>query len=207
MPSPPTPITPELLARALTYPQYGELAQRLYVQGRTTADDPHFNTPEMLAYTRLNLQRVQRLDQVPPLAEAVVAAARAGQTPLTWVVLAESWCGDVAQNLPVINRIAEASEGRILLRILLRDANLPVMDAFLTNGGRAIPKLVCLRTVDLALLGTWGPRPAPIQAQMTEWRLAGMPYAERNERLHTWYARDKTATLQAEFAALLAEWG
>ena len=46
----------------------------------------------------------------------------------------------------------------INLQLVLRDENLELMDLFLTNGGRSIPKLIALDK-DLNILFTWGPRP------------------------------------------------
>jgi Thioredoxin len=59
--------------------------------------------------------------------------------PLSAMVLAEDWCGDVIDNLPVLGRIAEES-GNIKLRIFLRDQNDDLMDQFLNVGQfRSIP--------------------------------------------------------------------
>ena len=52
-----------LLADALPYTAYRALSADLAAQGRSTAADPHFNTPEMLAYTTLNQHRMRRLDR------------------------------------------------------------------------------------------------------------------------------------------------
>lgn len=200
-------ITPELLTQALPYPAYRALADARFAEGRTTSDDPRYNTPQMLEYAALNLKRMTRLERQPPLDPATIAAAQALPRPLTGLVLTESWCGDAAQIVPVLHRIAEASNGRLSLRLLLRDEHPAVMDAFLTNGGRAIPKLILLDPETLRVLGTWGPRPAPAQTLVLEARAAGESYEERNTKLHTWYAQDKTATTQAEVRALLASIG
>lgn len=44
-------------------------------------------------------------------------------------MLTEGWCGDAAQNLPVINKIAEENPN-INLKLVLRDENLELMDEF-----------------------------------------------------------------------------
>ena len=58
-----------------------------------------------------------------------------------------------------------------------------------------------------AELFTWGPRPAPAQHMILEHKALPLdeqpPYREISTRLHTWYAQDRTATLQAEFTALM----
>ncbi|PWT73031.1 MAG: thioredoxin family protein [Chloroflexi bacterium] len=59
--------------------------------------------------------------------------------PLPVMVLAEDWCGDVIDNLPVLGRIAEQS-GKLKVRIFLRDQNLELMDQYLNQGQfRSIP--------------------------------------------------------------------
>ena len=59
------------------------------------------------------------------------------------MVISEGWCGDAAQILPVINKMALVSN-KIEFRIVLRDENPALMDAFLTNGGKAIPKVIMI---------------------------------------------------------------
>jgi hypothetical protein len=108
----------------------------------------------------------------------------------------------VAQNLPVIWLVAEQSKGKIELRLLLRDENLDVMDMFLTNGGRAIPKLICLDE-NLNVLNTWGPRPQPVQALMQTAKAEGKSREEIQEIVHSWYAHDKTQTLQNELVMIV----
>ena len=196
-------ITPALLAEALTYPAYRALADARFLEGRTTSADPRFNTPQYLEYAALNRKRMNRLEKVPPLDPATVATAQTLARPLTALVLTESWCGDAAQTVPVLHRIAEASAGRLALRLLLRDEHPALMDAFLTTGSRSIPKLILLDPATLTVLGTWGPRPAPAHTQVQADLAAGVSYEERSTKLHTWYAHDKTLTTQVEVRALL----
>ena len=61
----------------------------------------------------------------------------------TLLVLAEGWCGDAAQILPVINKIAEYSS-LIDLKVVCRDENPELMDQFLTNGSKSIPKVIII---------------------------------------------------------------
>ena len=59
--------------------------------------------------------------------------------PLNVLVLAEDWCGDVIDNLPILGKIA-AETGKLNVRIFLRDANLDLMDQYLNKGEfRSIP--------------------------------------------------------------------
>jgi Thioredoxin len=59
--------------------------------------------------------------------------------PLNVLVLAEDWCGDVVDNLPILGRLASES-GKLSLRVFLRDQNLDIMDQYLNDGQfRSIP--------------------------------------------------------------------
>ena len=59
--------------------------------------------------------------------------------PVNVLVLAEDWCGDVIDNLPILGRLA-AESGKLNPRIFLRDQNLDIMDQYLNKGEfRSIP--------------------------------------------------------------------
>lgn len=198
-------ITPDLLASAMTYPEFIELSKRLLAEGKTTSDDPYYNTDKIIQLTDLNVHRISRLERTTTLNPALIEAAQAIPEPWTWLVLVESWCGDVAQCLPVIKQVADLNPA-IDLKLLLRDKNPAVMDAYRTNGGRSIPKLICLTTTTLTELGIWGPRPAAIQALMDGWKGEQLPFDELLERIHTWYAKDRTQAVQGELLNLVQTW-
>jgi hypothetical protein len=204
MTTPSSIITPELVASALTYDQYIALSVDLLAQARTTSDSPTYNTPEVLGYAKLNIHRMNRLDKLTAINSELKSVLANVSEPWTWLVLTESWCGDAAQSIPVLHQIAEQSPD-ISIRFLLRDKNPDLMNAYLTNGGRSIPKLICVRTSDLKELGTWGPRPAELQALFWEWK-PKMPYAEVTERLQRWYNTDRTQSIQREFVDLVTVW-
>ena len=191
-----------LLQQGYHYVGYRALLDQLMSEGKTTGPN---QSDSMLHYAKLNLRRMQRLEKTfSPDTEIQQAAQSIGQE-LIWVILTEGWCGDAAQSLPIIEIIAQLSPN-IETRYLLRDENLPVMDQYLTDGGRSIPKLICVRKSDWVELGTWGPRPAVLQAQFKQMKSDGLPYPAISEALHKWYAKDKGAAIQAEFAHLLTLW-
>ncbi len=200
-----SPITPTLLTDAMTYNQYMVLSHERFRQQLTTSEDPHYNTDQILGFTKLNFSRIARLEKTTVLTADVLDALLQIQEPWTWLILAESWCGDVAQILPVMKHMADRS-GKIDIRLLLRDQNLTVMDAYKTNGGRAIPKLICLRQSDMAELGTWGPRPAALQSEMNAWKSEDISFDVVIERAHNWYAKDHTRHTQAELTLKIREW-
>ena len=118
-----------------------------------------------------------------------------------WLVFSETWCGDAAHNLPFIAKWAEYAG--VDLRIILRDENTELMDEFLTNGGRSIPKLVRL-SENFEVLGTWGPRPTPLMEEYAMWKAQPeFDYKEWTLFAQDWYSKDKGASLEADFVDLL----
>merc|ERR1711916_209266 len=120
----------------------------------------------------------------------------------TWLVLTEGWCGDAAQNLPIIHKMAEASN-QIDLKLVLRDEHLELMDMFLTNGGRAIPKLIALDE-NLEVLFTWGARPSIATKMVADYKAAhGKLDDALKKDLQVWYNKNKGLNLQEDFVKLL----
>jgi hypothetical protein len=76
------------------------------------------------------------------------------------------------------------------------------MQQFLTNGGRSIPKLICL-DADHHVLWHWGPRPASAVKLLEEVKAEGLDAKEAKEKLHLWYARNKQVDLQQELYVLI----
>jgi hypothetical protein len=180
-----------------TYKAYRTLTEELLKQGKTTGNN---HSENMIHYTRMNVSRMKRWDKRAKINEELLAKVKALPAQ-KWLVISEAWCGDAAQNLPWIHKLAELNPG-IELTIILRDENLDIMDQFLTNGGRSIPKLIAL-DAEQEVLFNWGPRPALMQETYTRLKEEGLEYAEISTTIHTMYAKDKGEAFKAEFAALL----
>jgi hypothetical protein len=190
------------LAGAYSYAAYRQLLDQLMADDKTTG----LNQSEALtAYARLNLQRMERLDKKAELLPELKQALDQLEQTYEWVILTEGWCGDAAQIVPVLEKIAQASHGRIRTHYLLRDENLDLMDQYLTGGGRSIPKLLILFADTLAEVANWGPRPAPAQDLYLETKAAGATHEEFAEKLHGWYAKDKTQATQHELLILIRQ--
>ncbi len=194
----------------ISFEAFKQRTSELLQEGKASSGDVE-QMPELLDFTKLNLKRMERIPQQVELDHTLVEKLLMLPEKLYWVVLVEGWCGDVAQNLPIIAQMADTTD-KVELKLLWRDENPEVMDRYLTNGGRSIPKLIALRSDDLEELGTWGPRPEPVQELMKEFKeeYADKPKKEMVEalhkRMHKWYADDKGTTLQKEFVTLLEEW-
>ena len=195
-------LLPARLAAAYTYPAYRHLIEHLLAEGKTTGP---VQSEELLHYAQLNEQRMSRLDKTTHLLPALAEAARQLPQPYLWLIITEGWCGDAAQLVPVFEAVAEASQGQITTRYLLRDENPDLIDQYLTHGSRSIPKLIMLRADTLTEVAHWGPRPAEAQALVTRLKAEGMAHDEFIKALHTWYAHDRTQATQHELLALLKE--
>ena len=149
-------------------------------------------------YYLLNFQRLKR-GLKTEIGQELLNIINQLNQKVTWLIISEYWCGDTAQSLGLVNKIAEASDGNIELKIVFRDENLELMDQFLTNGGRSIPKIIQLNR-SLDILGSWGPRPEEPQTMVQNILKEKKPYAED---LHKWYAKNKTVDLQKELGAFL----
>lgn len=154
-------------------------------------------------YLPLNWQRTQRLTKtlvMDPVTEKQLQSLR---TRVKWLLIAEHWCGDVSQSIPVIAAIAQASQGHIELRIAYRDNNLELMNAHLTDGkSRSIPMLIQLDP-DFSVTGTWGPRPKEAQELVKRLKSDPSTAPAYADELHRWYAHDKQHHILSELSQLL----
>ena len=187
------------LGGALSYPAYRELVQHLVDNNSTSGDT---SNEKYADYTRINQQRMKRLDKTIKLLPEAIRKLQLIAEKQTWLVLTESWCGDAAQNIPVLNRLA-ALNPNIELKLLMRDENPDIMDQFLTNGARSIPKLIILNSQE-EVLGTWGPRPETVQQLVIDKKNAPDDMKEiYSIKIQKWYNANKGIDLQKEIINLL----
>ncbi len=179
-----------------SYTSYRTMLDELMKDGKTTGND---QSEAMIAYTKMNLVRMNRWDKTAKLTDELKHVLLKAPKQ-KWLVLNEGWCGDAAQNLPVLNKMADFAFN-IDLEIILRDENLDIMDEYLTNGGRSIPKLIAIDEQNEVIF-TWGPRPQKMQDRVMELKADGQPYAEE---VHKMYAKDRATSIQTEFVSLLSE--
>lgn len=188
--------------QAMAYPEYNLLIDRVVAVRQTTG--PNQST-ELAEFTKLNQARMNRLGKTTVLNESIVKLVRNLKVNWIWLILTEGWCGDAAQNIPPIEKIAAENSG-IKTLYLLRDDNLELMDKYLTNGGRAIPKLICLDGETFQEIGTWGSRPLAADNLFKKLKAEGLEKHEIIEKVIRWYNDDQTQSLQTEFETLLPQW-
>ena len=154
-----------------------------------------------LGFTILNQRRTYRILKTYKVSEKIKKAVSKITETQTWMILTEDWCGDSAQNLPYLYKISQLND-HIDLKLLYRDDNLEIMDRYLTNGGRAIPKLVAFDK-DRNELFQWGPRPEEAKKLVAQWKAEGDAADQFNEKLHLWYGRNRGKAFEDDFLKLL----
>ena len=192
-------LNTSIINNVLTYNEFvNEFTRQISVSDINTLND---YDKSFYDYRKLNFQRSSRLEKTfIPTDETKQLFSEINQQQ-KWIVITESWCGDSAQNLPVIAKLTQLS-GLIEFKIVLRDSNLEFMDLHLTNGGRAIPKLIVFDESDNEIF-QWGPRPVEAQNLFTRLKNDGMPKPDINKELHLWYGRNRGKEVEREIYELL----
>ena len=190
------------LTNPRTYSEYKSLIDELLLNGMTTGP---VQTEVKVGFTRLNRQRMNRLDKTIDLSDEMRNAARNVSREMTWLVFDEAWCGDGAQSVPVIEKIA-AENDKIKTLYLLRDENHGLLEELLGKPDLSIPKVVAIDTVTSEVIGTWGSRPGEAKELLDTLKADGVDNDTILEEMQRWYNADKGRTLQAEFVTLLNRW-
>ena len=189
----------EALTRSFSYQEYRSLVSALILEGKSTGNT---QSDDLLHYSELNESRMNRLEKTIKITDEVLAQINKIETKVTWLVISEGWCGDAAQILPIIYKMAELSEN-IDLRIVLRDENEALMNDFLTNGGKAIPKLIILDEEN-EVIGDFGPRPEPARKLIADYKaINGVVDEPIKIELQKWYLHDKGISTQNEIMQLM----
>jgi len=190
------------IEKSMTYAEYIKLIDDLLLDGKTTGAN---QSEAMFNYGKLNRQRMRRLEKTVRLNDSLKEKAQAVNRKMIWLIITEGWCGDAAQNIPTIEKIASQSPN-VETRYVLRDENLELMDKYLTYHARSIPKLIALDAETLEEIGTWGPRPQTAMDYFFEMKHQGLEKPQMMENMQRWYNQDKEQSLQAEFETLFERW-
>ena len=187
------------LESALTYSEYRTLVSDLLEENKSTGEN---QSEALYNYSFLNDRRMKRLDKTSKLTEDTLTKIKDVEEKQTWIVLTEGWCGDAAHNIPVLNKMAEENPN-IDLQLVLIDENLDLMDNFLTNGGRSIPKLIAVDQ-NKEVLFTWGPRPSVATKMIADYKAEhGVVDADVKKDLQVWYNKNKGTNVQEDILDLL----
>lgn len=180
---------------------YEEYIRRVnYLVGKQETSGPN-QTESLSNYTKLNYRRMVRLNKTARVSEKIVNEISDLPVKMHWIIITEAWCGDAAQNIPFIAKLADACPN-VNLELVWRDENIDYIDRYLTNGSRSIPKLIVYDVEEGEDILTWGPRPEPVQRLVMEYKYKldheKTPFDKFAESIHLWYAKDKNQTLEKE---------
>ena len=187
------------LNNAYSWNEFYAFLEQLVNSNSTTGEQTEANKH----FTLLNQARMKRLFKTVHLKSDLQNTLEHIKTKQRWYLLTESWCGDGAQTIPAIVKMVEAADN-LSLTVLQRDQNLHIMDDFLTNGARSIPKLIAVNDQNDVLF-TWGGRSKAAQ-EIFESMMAnpqGRSSAEIKTALQKWYNQDKMESVQNDFIELL----
>lgn len=189
------------LFNSYSYVEYRKLVTDLLSEGKSTGSE---QSESLTNYTKLNEARMNRLEKTVTISEDVISKLRHLDNHYIWLVISEGWCGDAAQILPILNKMALASDKKVDLRIVLRDQNDELMNQYLTNGGRAIPKVIVICKEAGIVRTDWGPRPKGASELMAKHKREVGPIDEKIKTdLQLWYLADKGISVQEELVEIM----
>ena len=194
-------IVAKALFNSYSYPEYRKLVTDLLSEGKSTGNEQSEN---LTHYTSLNEARMNRLEKTIKISENIIDKLQKLDNHYIWLVISEGWCGDAAQILPIINKMALESNKKIDLRIVFRDANDELMSHYLTNGGRAIPKVIVICKEAGIVRADWDPRPKGATELMADYRKEfGVIDEKIKTDLQLWYLADKGISVQEELLEIM----
>lgn len=183
-----------------TYPEFRKLISDLLLEGKSTGKEQSENR---LHYSTLNETRMSRLDKTMKVTDENLEKLKSLKNRYIWLVIAEGWCADGAQLLPIFNKMANESD-KIDLKIVLRDENEDLMNLVQTNGASSIPKLVIIDKATGDNFGNWGPRPKGVDDFMKNYKEKhGIIDETAKADLQMWYLHDKGISTQDELINLM----
>jgi hypothetical protein len=183
------------LENSLSYSEYRIMVSHLLTRGLSTGPE---QSEALIKYSELNEVRMNRLDKTIVVGDEINQALTFLKGDYIWLVISEGWCGDAAQIVPVLHKMTD-SNSKISMKVVLRDEHVKLMDEFLTNGARAIPKLIVVNSENLEILATWGPRPSSAAQLIKDYKEAhGVVDETAKTNLQLWYLHDKGLSTQQE---------
>jgi len=188
------------IKKAVSYKEFRAQVATHVAQG--TSSGP-YQSEALSHYTLLNNARMKRLDKTTKISEEIAEKFQDYQGNLTWLVLTESWCGDAAHSMPVMNKLAELTKN-IDFKVLHRDENEALMKAFLTNGSMSIPKLIVFDNDRNEVVNDWGPSPSSVIKMTADFKKNnGLLTPEFKKDIQVWYNQNKGKCIAGDLAGLI----
>jgi len=167
------------------------------IEGKT--EDKNRYNEGQVEYTALNIKRQQRWLKRLKIDDASRDFFK-NLPKQHWIIITEPWCGDSAHVCPVLYLISQLNEN-ISFEISIRDSG-DLIDSYLTNGGKAIPKLI-VRDEQQKDVFTYGPRPSEITKLVPGWK-AELSSEDFNKNVQMWYNKDQGQSTIKDIIQLLS---
>ncbi len=194
-------IIKESIRKSYSYQDYRNKISELLLEGKSSGNE---QSEALTKYSELNKTRMNRLDKTIEITAEYTEQLSQLKGNYIWLVVAEGWCGDAAQIVPVIHKMAMQTPA-IELKMVFRDENEDLMNQFLTNGAKGIPKLIIVDKNSLEVLGDFGPRPTGAQQFMLDYKAAHGKIDETAKAdLQLWYFKDKGLSIQKEIMDVMS---
>ena len=182
------------------YLEYKKLVSDLLLENKSTGRE---QSEDLTHCSSLNETRMNRLDKTIKITDENKQKLKDLKGEYIWLVISEGWCGDAAQLLPIVDKMATES-GKIEVRIVLRDENEDFMKLFLTNKSKSIPIVVIINKETGSVIGKWGPRPKGALVLIENYKKEfGVIDETVKTDLQIWYLHDKGLSTQDEIIALM----
>lgn len=174
--------------KGMSFTEYFALFEKLAQKQKTTGLE---KSEDRVEATRLNLVRTKRLLKHTNVPFQLKATPLDNEDKQHWFILTETWCKDAANILPLMAKIAEENPG-IEPRVFLRDEYPRLMDRFLSDGKRSIPKLICCNQY-YDVIWTWGSRPESLERFISKYKKEHpfLNSMELQKQIQLWYLNDK----------------
>ncbi|RFC53912.1 thioredoxin family protein [Brumimicrobium aurantiacum] len=170
------------------------------IENQANPEAPYDN-PDYYNYFKLNKSRQKRWLKTGTINAELTKVIAEIKDPQTWYLITEPWCGDAAHNVPFIYLMSKINPN-ITLKMVWRDTAPYMIENYLTNGGKSIPKLV-IRDEAENDLHVWGPRPAECQSLFQKLKDENADFEKQKIELQNWYNKDKGESIQSEFLSML----
>lgn len=195
-------VVAKALFNSHSYEEYRKIISDLLLKGLSSG---HEQSEALTGYSTLNETRLNRLDKTIKVSEENSQKLKSLKREYIWLVLSEGWCGDSAQILPIINKMDLESD-KVELKIVFRDDNDELMNFFLTNNSKSIPKLVIIDKDTGSVVNSWGPRPMGATQLIKDYKKEfGVVDEKAKADLQMWYLHDKGLSTQNEIIELLTD--
>lgn len=188
------------LFNSYSYSGFRKLIADLFLEGKVTGD---LQSENLLHQSDLNTILMNRLDETLEIPKENIHKLHSLKKNYIWLVIAEGWCTDGAQLLPVFNVLSKESY-LIELKIVLRSEHEDLMNFFLKDGAKSIPKLIIIEKETGNICGNWGPRPIGAVNLIKNYKEKfGKIDTIAKADLENWYFNDKGISTQNELINLM----